>query len=47
MKITLTYENGNVEILNIPNAYTMKMAKLEYLNSWRPGGIVIKVRKTK
>lgn len=47
MKITLTYENGTIEILNLPNGYSMKMAKSEYLNAWRPDGIVVKVAKTK
>jgi len=47
MKILLTFENGNTEILNISKEYSMKMAKLEYLNSWRPDGIVVNVSRLK
>jgi len=47
MKIILTFENKSTEVLNIPSGYSMKMAGLEYLNAWRPQGVVAKVRKAK
>lgn len=35
------------ETIGIPNVYSMKMAKAEYLGAWRANGIVTKVRKSK
>ena len=43
MKIILTFENGNIENLNIPNGYSIKMAKAEYIGVWRPDGLVVRV----
>lgn len=46
MKITLTFENGNTETFFSCNN-SIKLDKMQYLNAWRSGGIVKKVRKSK